>query len=315
MLDDYKNDQKIVYQILKNTIKKDRLSHAYLFETKGNHQAELIALSFAKYILCPNNNTTNTNCGNCTQCSKIDKNIFSELKIIEPDGLWIKKEQLDELQKNFSYKAIEATKKVYIIKQADRLNQSSANSILKFLEEPEPNIIAILLVDNLYQVMDTIASRCQIINFNKNILNDDMTYIEKINSIIKNPYEDIENAYDEIELKINNVIKFVNYIEEKQIDSILATNKLFHDNFKEKEEVIFAFNIMSLYYKDLINEKLSRKKEIFNYIETEKITKKNSLHSLEKKLLKVLENKEKINYNANTNLLIDRLIIDIVGGV
>ena len=310
MLDEYQQKQKIVYRILKNTIEYDRLSHAYLFETKGNDEAYQIALSFAKYILCPFNYRNNSKCVACGQCNKIDKNIFSELKIIEPDGLWIKKEQLENLQKEFSYTSVEANKKVYIIKQADRLNPSAANSILKFLEEPEPNIIAILLVDNLYQVMDTIFSRCQIINFSKPKKENELNYLEKINNLIKVPY--LEN--EEVEEKINCIIKFVNNIETKKLDSLIYTKKFFHDIFKEKNEILFAFDIMILYYKDLIYQKINRKKQIFKDIDNTNILNINTLEKLNRKLLEVINIKERINYNANANLLVDKLIIELVGG-
>ena len=74
---------------------------------------------------------------------------YTELKIVKPNGQFIKKEQLLELQNSVLNKPVEANKIIYIIKNAERLNSSSANSILKFLEEPEDNIIAILLTDNL----------------------------------------------------------------------------------------------------------------------------------------------------------------------
>ncbi len=312
MLDDYKEEQKIVYQILKNAIKKDRLSHAYLFETKGNKNAYNMIIAFVKYILCPYNKTLKTDCGKCTQCEKIDKNIFSELKIIEPDGLWIKKEQLEELQQEFSYKAVEANKKIYIIKNADRLNESSANSILKFIEEPEANVIALLIADNLYQVKDTIISRCQIINFNKN-QNNELDYIQKLQDTIKIPF-DITEDTDLLKEKIQNVITFINTIENKKLDSIIYTNKLFHSIFKEKNEIIFAFDIIILYYKDIINEKINQKKEFFNNYDTDDIKNNNTLETLNNKLLISIDTKDKINYNANTNLLIDKYIIDIVRG-
>ena len=65
--------------------------------------------------------------------------------------MWIKKEQLLELQEEFMTKGLLTSKKIYIITDATKLNTSSANSILKFLEEPADNIIAILLADNIHQ--------------------------------------------------------------------------------------------------------------------------------------------------------------------
>lgn len=312
MLDDYKNNQEKVYKILKNSVLKDKLSHAYLFETNGNKKAYDMALSFAKYILCPYNYSNNSKCVKCTQCVKIDKNIFSELKIIEPDGLWIKKEQLEELQQEFSYQAVEANKKIYIINHADRLNQSAANSILKFLEEPEPNIIAILIVDNLYQVMETIQSRCQIINFNKEQLEDNLSTTKKIKEIL-NVDDLIEE--EQLEEQIKNVVTFINYIEIKKLDAISASTKLFHNFFKEKKEVLLAMEIMVLYYKDLINQKLKREKEIFKNFDDNKLVQQNTLDELSNKMLIIIKEKEKINYNANISLLIDKLIMELVGEI
>ena len=161
MLDGYKNSQPIVYKILKNAIINDKVSHAYLIETGGFYDSFNFTMSFVKSLLCPLNNFTKENCSNCHQCEVIDSGNFPEIEIIAPDGLWIKKEQLQNLQKEFGTKALIGNKRVYIIKQADRLNKSAANSILKFLEEPDNNLIAILLADNIYNVLSTIRSRCQ----------------------------------------------------------------------------------------------------------------------------------------------------------
>lgn len=74
-----------------------------------------------------------------------------------------------DLQSEFSKKSIEGSKKVYIIKSADKMNIQTANSILKFLEEPIDEIIAILVVDNINLMLPTIISRCQVIKLNKNL--------------------------------------------------------------------------------------------------------------------------------------------------
>ena len=87
MLDEYQESQKIVYKTLTNEVKKNKYSHAYLFEANGNSDTLKLVLGFAKMLLCPYNYSNNSKCVNCTQCSKIDKNIFSDLKIIEPDGV------------------------------------------------------------------------------------------------------------------------------------------------------------------------------------------------------------------------------------
>ena len=101
MLDDFVEEQSIVYKILINSLRNNKSSHAYLIETKGYPKSLDLAKAFAKYLLCPNSYSNNKECKNCYQCKNIDKNDFVELKLIEPDGQWIKKTQLEELQEMF----------------------------------------------------------------------------------------------------------------------------------------------------------------------------------------------------------------------
>lgn len=63
-------------------------------------------------------------------------------------------------------KSINSGKQFYIIEYAENLNSSSANALLKFLEEPDDEIIAILVTKNINKVISTIVSRCQIVNLN-----------------------------------------------------------------------------------------------------------------------------------------------------
>ena len=308
MLDDYILEQEKVVKILKNSVQKNKISHAYLFETNGYKNQKSLAIAFTKMLLCPYNYSNNKKCVDCTQCKNIDKNIFPEIKIIEPDGLWIKKEQLDILQKEFSEKSVLSNKKIYIINHADRLNKSSSNSILKFLEEPEDNIIAILTTDNMYQMLDTIISRCQVISFSKeHNINTDSTLI-KIRNYITIP----EQVTDEmLENLIGQVIDFISYYEKNKLDTILKTQKLWHNNFKEKDMILLAINIMLLYYQDVLNSKLNRNIKIFTDNNLEDIKNKNTINQLTKKINVLINTKEKINFNANSQLLIDKLIIEL----
>lgn len=302
MLDEYKEEQKIAYKVLKNAVLKDKCAHAYLIETNGYIKKEEFALSIAKYILCPNKYSNSQKCVNCTQCQNIDKNIFSEVKIIRPekDSLWIKKEQLIELQEEFMTKSLLANKKIYIITDATKLNTSSANSILKFLEEPADNIIAILLADNIHQLLDTIVSRCQIISLVNKKTKENM-----LESLISVKIENIEEIKE-------STINYINELEKNKKEMILYNKKYFHNNIKEKNEIIASFEIMILYYKDAINLKLNRKPEVIENIDN--ILMNNTIDKLNEKIKIITNLKKNIYVNANTNLLMDKLVIEL-GGV
>lgn len=299
MLDEYKEKQNVVYQILKNAVNNNKYSHAYLFEVNGNNDAFKIALSFAKLLLCPNKYSNNNNCVDCTQCHRIDNDDFLELKIIAPDGLWIKKDQLKELQHAFKVKGIETSKRVYIITDANKLNESSSNTLLKFLEEPPDNVIAILLSDNIYSLLDTIVSRCQIISLRKN---DD----DKIEQSLSLNNEDTDEL-------ITSTIKFINYLEKNGLKTILNSKKIFLNVFDNKDKLITFFEISLLLYKDTINYKIENKLKYFNKNDIIEVEKNNNLNQLIEKMQKFIHLKDYIYVNANTNLLIDKLIIDIEG--
>lgn len=307
MLDDYQKDQPIIYKILKKQIKNEKNSHAYLFETKGYHDSQKFIQAFTKSLLCPKKNLKIENCNNCHQCEVIASGNFPEIKIINPDGLWIKKEQLQELQSEFNEQAIIGTKRIYIINGAEKLNKSAANSILKFLEEPEGDIIAILLTDNIYSVLQTIRSRCQILKLKETTIEKNNNQIENIKKMLNIEIE---------EEKIEKIIDFINYYETHHLDTILYMNKIWNEYIQTKEEIITAFDIMIMYYKDILNNKIRNKLEIFEQTnEIKKITEQNKIKELCNKINIISKQKQNIKYNANTNLLMDKLIIELEGGI
>ena len=131
----------------------NKISHTYLIELDNYDLDYSYVISFVKMILT--NLTYNQLSSSKNDIiSLIDSNNYPDLVVIEPDGSSIKKSQLMNLQKEFSNKSLYTSKRVYIIKNAEKLNSSSANTILKFLEEPENDIIALLLTDNRYHIIE-----------------------------------------------------------------------------------------------------------------------------------------------------------------
>ena len=314
MLDGYKNSQPIVYKILKNAIIDDKSSHAYLIETGGFYDSFNFVMSFVKSLLCPLKKLNKNNCGECHQCEVIDSGNFPEIDVIAPDGLWIKKEQLQNLQKEFTTKALIGNKRIYIIKQADRLNKSAANSILKFLEEPDNNIIAILITDNIYSVLTTIRSRCQILRLKStDISKEPLNTIEKLKQIITVNQKD-NLTTETLEEKIQKVIEFVNYLEKNHLNTLLYIGKLWNDYITSKEEIEMAYEIMINYYKDILNYSLNQPLEIFELNNDIKmISSNNTQDEICRKINKLVGLKELIKYNINSNLLMDKLIMTLEG--
>jgi len=318
MLEEYKNFEPIIYKQMKNAL-KGNLSHAYLFDLNNNVYAEKMILAFVKSILCTEH-LNKEEYNNCTKCKRIDEENYTELKKIYPDGQYIKKEQLDELQKNFSTKALESNYRIYIIYDADKLNTSAANSLLKFLEEPEEGILAILLTNNVNKVLKTISSRCQILNFKQNNVNEfisinniekDITLYKLLFTVFKiSDINLIEEYHREF---INSVLKYIKYYETNGVKSIINEKSLFLDVFKEKEEIYNFFELLVLFYRDVINIKLNRKLMFFddNKSLLELVSIKNTIDNILKKIDIIIKKQKLIRNNINTNMLVDSLIIDM----
>ena len=292
MLDDYKDTQNTAYGILSNAINNNKISHAYLIETLGNNKGFDFAISFAKALLCPKGLTNNKSCENCNQCKLVDDNNYIELEIIETNDLWLKKDSIDKLQKDFNFKPIVGKRKIYIIKNAEKIRESLANTLLKFIEEPEEGIIAILVTDNKSKILDTIISRCQVIS----LKNTNSTHV-----FDKNEYGD--------EL-INNVINFINCYEEKKLETIVYANDLFHSYMKDRNDYLLAFNLILMYYNDVLNYKLNGNLICFKeYVNDYKYIDNLSIENVLKKINIVIDLNRTILNNVNLNLLVDKLVI------
>ncbi|MBQ2946996.1 MAG: hypothetical protein IJE04_04005 [Bacilli bacterium] len=315
MLDDFNLEQNIVYKILINSVKNNKYSHAYLIETNGYSKGLDLGIAFAKYLLCPNSYSNNKKCGSCSQCKNIDKNEFIELKIIDPEGQWIKKSQLEELQEIFSKKSVLGNKKVYIINKAEKLNPASSNSLLKFLEEPEEGIVAILITENIHQLLSTIVSRCQVLSLKNKINLDNFSTKEKIAHYLSNNKEDIENFINNEDniVKIEKVIEFIKYYEDNHLNTLIYINKIWNEIFKDKQDIYNAFTILLLFYKDVLNLKLGKGVQIFtDYVnEVNNLEEKNNLDEITNKINVIMDLREKIKFNVNNNLLMDKLIIQL----
>ena len=147
--------------VLRSSIAMGRVAHAYLFSGIEGCGKKKTALAFVQAVFCGKDEA----CGVCPSCRKVASGQHPDLHIVEPDGAFIKIDQVRELQKELSYRAFEAPKKACIIDGADKLNQSSGNALLKTLEEPPGDALMILIAPERSAVLQTILSRCQSLQF------------------------------------------------------------------------------------------------------------------------------------------------------
>ena len=138
----------------------DRISHAYLF--LGDAQlAGSYAQALAKCLICPQGGE-----GACEECLRVDHGTHPDVHVLSPgsaSGYLVG--QIRDLISDVSLAPVRARNKVYIVQQAERLWGTSANALLKTLEEPPTHVVFVLAATSRDAVLDTIASRCQQIPF------------------------------------------------------------------------------------------------------------------------------------------------------
>lgn len=280
--------------VLENLVKyyhENKISHAYLIETNNLEKCYLDLLEVIKQIFCQNE--YNKECNKCNICNLVNQNYLPSLVVISPDGMNIKKEQIVELKKKFSTVPIYTKENIYVIKNAEKLNGASANTMLKFLEEPEQNILGFFLTNNANNVISTIRSRCEVIK----VLYD----IHELD--INNITNDINK--DKFDLAIEYLFK----IEVEKKLGIMYNRDVVLNKFSEREDIKTVFKIIFIIYEELLKKVMG----LDNKFDFEKI---NELSSLDKdKVLRrinlVTKFIDDIDSNVNVELLLDKFVIEL----
>lgn len=263
-------------EIIDKYFNKQIIRHAYLLETEDYTKV----IKIAKKILLE----FNTELNNIEYL--LESNNYPDLKIIEPDGQWIKKEQVANLKDEFKIKSAYNNKRIYIIKNAENLNKSSANTMLKFLEEPEENIIALLITNSKTKVLETIVSRCQYINLDSN----------KEKKRIINPES----------------LELYNILEEKKQNAGYEVIKILSE-YDDRNEIKNVFNELIYIYEQILLKKM----EIVGCIEfqdsIDKYLKNNTIEEIQRKIKGIMLVIDSLEYNVNLKLLVDKLVLSMFG--
>jgi DNA polymerase-3 subunit delta' len=161
--------------ILKRSIERGRVGHAYLFTGADRTVLEKASRAFAKVMNCEAAEARDGGesaivaecCDHCSSCERIEANHHGDVQWIRPESKMriITIQQMRQLMDTLHLKPNDARYKVWTIVDADRMNPQSANAFLKTLEEPPGNSLMILLSTQPDRLLDTIRSRCLRLNF------------------------------------------------------------------------------------------------------------------------------------------------------
>ncbi|PID83111.1 DNA polymerase III, subunit gamma and tau [Candidatus Campbellbacteria bacterium] len=315
--------QKEVVDVLKNSIKNNAISHAYLFSGTRGCGKTSIARIFANEL----------------GISKDD--------VYEIDGASNRKiEDIREIRNNVSVLPISSEYKMYIIDEAHMLTKEASNALLKTLEEPPEHVIFVLATTEKEKFLDTIISRCQVFDFNRadlesitNLISDiakkekvklDENSLKYIAKQAHGSFRDAVSLFQKIISVLGQDIDFEKIKKEFESNSEnLVDDFLTALNAKNKEQLLQVY--LSLKEKDFdlkiftqnVLEKvrhlllISNSKDFENYYqnlyskdEMDFLKSLENINSLDlKKILETLDNVEK---SSNPNIAFEISILNLV---
>ncbi|MEA2550767.1 MAG: polymerase subunit delta, partial [Actinomycetota bacterium] len=138
-----------------------RPHHAYVFAGPEGSGKSLAARAFVAALLCPDGG-----CGECRACRLALKDHHPNEFVIEPEGRDIHVDTIrEEVWQPASRTAPEPGRKIFVIREADRLSAAAADTLLKVLEEPPADAVFLLMSARAHELPDTVSSRCHTVMF------------------------------------------------------------------------------------------------------------------------------------------------------
>ncbi len=201
----------------------------------------------------------------------------------------IKKGQILELKNLFSKNSLYTKESIYIIMNAEKMNKEAANTMLKFLEEPDGEVIGFFLTSENNAIIPTISSRCQQINCN----------------FSTNQYESFnidDEKYQNLKSILNNYLQKIE-MEKKEL---ILYNRIYLSSL-EKEDIKIILKMMMAIYQNILEAKylnITIDQE-FSYLNNL------TIDNLKKKINLLIELLKEVNFNVNLELLLDKMVIEI----
>ena len=235
--------QEFAKKYMTNSIKNNKVNHAYMFEGIDGVGKNLFAKEFGKLLINIDNVDNSPDYIN-----------------IEPTGTSIKIAQIRDLQSDIIIKP-HSKYKIYVINHAEKMTVESQNALLKTLEEPPEYAIIILVTNNKESLLPTIKSRCEIIKFLpisimelKNYLMD--RGVEEKRSVLLANFSrgSIEKALElsdssDFSIMRDDIQKYIQDILDKNMVEILNISS---DMDKYKDKVIIVLDMMINYFRDIM---------------------------------------------------------------
>lgn len=320
-------EQRLVWEQLTLSYEKGRMSHAYLFEGTDHSRLREIAILYTQLLLCQQA-TSHIPCGNCSNCRRVKEGNHPNVLTLVRETTQIRKEQIDELIRQMSQKGFEKGKKVYMIEEADRMNLSAANALLKFLEEPAGDVVAILMTEAPAKMLPTIQSRCQKISFVPPTREHFAEHLQNIHGLTPSmaatlamltldEQEAITLLEDQFKERRALVLDFMKVIETNSQEALLFVYQQWLPLMKEREDVERGLDLLLYIYRDIVTVKAGRSTMLAYPDQREQFEQyalRFTYAQLSERMDRILQAKQFIDSNMNRTLLVEQLVLNMQEG-
>ena len=184
---------------VKNSMQNDMMGHSWLVSGADLSDLEGFVNGWVSSLICLKRGPNAEPCGNCEACKRYNLGLYSRFEL-RPLSLSrsILVDHIRGFISKFSFKNEKWEKKIGIIYEADCLAEQAQNAFLKTLEEPPPNTYFFLISNRPDVMLDTIRSRCRILNLNnESVQHLKRFWLEDLRKILQllKPMSGIDNAW------------------------------------------------------------------------------------------------------------------------
>lgn len=320
--------QNHIIQHFENAIKMNKISHAYIINGEKGFGKMSLALSFAKALQCEGDGRSITGraCGACKSCRQIKSGSQPDIKFVihEKSGIGVD-EIRAQLNEDIEIKPYRSKYKIYIINESEKMTVQAQNALLKTIEEPPEYAIIILLTTNADTFLQTILSRCVLLNIRpvkeetikRNLMSEYgvSNYEAKIAAAFANG-----NPGKAVSLATSEDFK---ELKQQVVSTLISLDKggmdIIGQKIKEagevKKQIEDYFNLMRIWFRDVLLYKAVEDNDrlIFqdDYQEIINMSKKLSFFDINVILKSIEQAWNRIHSNVNFDITMEVLFLSI----
>lgn len=313
-----------IIEHLQNAIQMQKISHAYIFNGEDGCGKNKMADCFAAALQCEQGGICA--CGTCKSCIQAASGNHPDIIRVNHEKAVI---SVDDIRKQINsdilIKPYSGKYKIYIVDEAEKLNEQAQNALLKTIEEPPEYAVILLLTNNSNQLLPTILSRCVLLNFKplpkevvKKYLMEECKipdYQAELSAVFSagNLGKAIRYAsLQEFTETKDEIIHLMKYLEDMELNEMMEALRYFSEKKASMDECI---DLMVLWFRDVLMFKATKDVNLVLYKEQindiRKLAQNVSFEGIEEIIRALDKLRIRLKANVNFDIAVELLLLTI----